>query len=92
MCNARRLTRSETCNMTSGKIKLLSAALGVAGLIATPALASAAHKAKAKSPDAYAAQTQQEREMVGWEGQPLGNDPDPNIRFQLLRDQNIGGD
>jgi hypothetical protein len=34
--------------MTSGKIKLLSAALGVAGLIATPALASAAHKAKAK--------------------------------------------
>jgi hypothetical protein len=72
--------------MTSGKIKLLSTALGLAVLIATPAIAGAAHKARAKSPDAYASQTQQAHEMVGWEGQPLGTDPDPNIRFQL-RDQ-----
>ena len=76
--------------MTLG-IKLLSAAVGVAALIATPAIASTAHKAKAKSSDAYASQTQQTHEMFGWEGQPLGNDPDPNIRFQLLRDQNLGG-
>jgi hypothetical protein len=77
--------------MTSSKIKLLSAAIGAAALIATPAIASTAHKAKAKSSDAYASQTQQTHEMFGWEGQPLGNDPDPNIRFQLLRDQNLGG-
>ena len=78
--------------MTSGKITLLSAALGVAALIATPALASTAHKARAKSSNAYASQTQQTHEMFGWEGQPLGTDSDPNIRFQLLRDQNLGGD
>ena len=79
--------------MTSGKIKILSAALDVAVLIVTPAFASAAHKAKArvKSSDAYASQSQQTHEMFGWEGQPLGTDPDPNIRFQLLRDQNLGG-
>ena len=80
--------------MTSGKIKRLSAVLGVAALVATPALASTAHhKAKAKSYDAYASQPQlqQPHELYGWEGQLLGTDPDPNIRFQLQRDQNLGG-
>jgi len=76
--------------MASGGIKLLSGAVGAAALIATPMLA--AHKAKAKGSDAYASQIRQEREIVGWEGQTLGTDPDPNIRFQLLRDQDIGGD
>ena len=77
--------------MISGKLKLLSAALSVAALIATPALASKAHKARAKGSDAYASQPQQAHELYGWEGQLLGTDPDPNIRFQLQRDQNLGG-
>jgi hypothetical protein len=77
--------------MTSGKLNLFSAALSVAALIATPALASKAHKARVKSSDAYASQPQQAHELYGWEGQLLGTDPDPNIRFQLQRDQNLGG-
>ncbi|MGB9016741.1 MAG: hypothetical protein WCC77_03650 [Pseudolabrys sp.] len=79
--------------MTSGKLKLLSAALSVAALIATPALASTAHKARVKGSDVYASQPQpqQVHELYGWEGQLLGTDPDPNIRFQLQRDQNLGG-
>jgi hypothetical protein len=83
--------------MTSGKIKLFSTALGVAALMATPALASSAHKAKARvrGSEAYASQPQpqpqQAHELYGWEGQLLGTDPDPNIRFQLQRDQNLGG-
>ena len=81
--------------MTSGKLKLLSAALSVAALIATPALASTAHKARVKGSDADASkpqpQPQQAHELYGWEGQLLGTDPDPNIRFQLQRDQNLGG-
>ena len=93
--SARRPTRSERCIMTSGKLKLLSAALSVAALIATPALASTAHKARVKGSDAYASkpqpQPQQAHELYGWEGQLLGTDPDPNIRFQLQRDQNLGG-
>jgi hypothetical protein len=87
--------------MTSEKFRLLSTFVGVVALMATPALANSAHKAKplrpdaAMSADAYASQAQQPYEsktIVGWEGQALGTDPDPNIRFQLMRDQNLGGD
>jgi hypothetical protein len=76
--------------MTSGK--LLSAAVGVAILIATPAFATTVHKGKASH--AYASQTQQPHDantVFGWDGRVLGADPDPNIRFQLMRDQNWGG-
>ncbi len=79
--------------MTSNKVKLLSAIVAAAALMASPALAaSKTHKAKMTYSNAYAFQPQQAREMAGWEGQYLGTDPDPNIRFQLLRDQNLGGD
>ncbi|MGB6348679.1 MAG: hypothetical protein WBG10_01505 [Pseudolabrys sp.] len=79
--------------MISNKVKLLSAAVAAAALMASPALAaSKTHKAKVPYSNAYAFQPQQARELVGWEGQYLGTDPDPNIRFQLLRDQNLGGD
>jgi hypothetical protein len=27
--------------------------------------------------------------IYGWAGQYRGTDPDPNIRFQLMRDQNL---
>jgi hypothetical protein len=79
--------------MISNKVKLLSAVVAAAALMASPALAaSKTHKAKMTYSNAYAFQPQQARELVGWEGQYLGTDPDPNIRFQLLRDQNLGGD
>ena len=78
--------------MTSNKVKLLSAVVAAGALMASPALAaSKTHKAKAKYSNAYASQPQQAHELYGWEGQLLGTDPDPNIRFQLQRDQNLGG-
>jgi hypothetical protein len=69
--------------MISGKL---------AALIANPALASKAHKTKAKGSDAYASQPQQAHELYGWKGQLLGTDPDPTLpvaagpksRWQLI--------
>jgi heat shock protein HslJ len=76
--------------MNSNKVKLLSAVVAAAALMASPALA-ASKTHKAKYSNAHASQPQQAHELYGWEGQPLGTDPDPNIRFQLQRDQNLGG-
>ena len=72
--------------------KLVSVAVAMAALIATPALAAPTHKGKAAH--AYAAQPQPNgaTTVVGWDGRALGTDPDPNIRFQLMRDQSQGGD
>ena len=87
--------------MTSEKIKLLAATVGVAALVATPVFAATIHKGKAShsdaasNVDAYASQAQRPyggNTVYGWDGRVLGSDPDPNIRFQLLRDQNLGGD
>jgi hypothetical protein len=87
--------------MTSEKIKLLAATVGVAALVATPVFAATIHKGKAShsdaasNADAYASQAQRPyggNTVYGWDGRVLGADPDPNIRFQLLRDQNLGGD
>jgi len=73
---------------------LLSIVFSAAALVATPALA-ATHKSKAMhhyaSEPAYAPQNQRSPEVYSWDGRDLGTDPDPNIRFQLLRDQNWGG-
>jgi hypothetical protein len=73
---------------------LLSIVFSAAALTATPALA-ATHKSKAMhhyaSAPAYAPQNQRSPEVYSWDGRDLGTDPDPNIRFQLLRDQNWGG-
>jgi hypothetical protein len=83
--------------MSSSTIKLLSAAVSVAALIATPAFAATVHKGKAShhyaasGSDTYASQTQRPNEIYSWDGRDLGTDPDPNIRFQLMRDQNWGG-
>jgi hypothetical protein len=81
--------------MSTSTIKLLSAAVSVAALIATPSLAATGHKGKAshhyRSDSAYAPQTRRSPEVYSWDGRDLGTDPDPNIRFQLLRDQNWGG-
>ena len=83
--------------MISSTIKRLSAAVCVAVLITTPALAATVHKAKAShhyaasGSGAYASQIQRPNEIYSWDGRDLGTDPDPNIRFQLMRDQNWGG-
>jgi hypothetical protein len=73
---------------------LLPIVFSAAALTATPALA-ATHKSKAMhhyaSAPAYAPQNQRSPEVYSWDGRDLGTDPDPNIRFQLLRDQNWGG-
>jgi hypothetical protein len=78
--------------MISGKMKLLLVVVSAAALIATPALASKAHKRKAAAHDAYTTQSQRANDgkaIYGWAGQYRGWDPDPNIRFQLMRDQNL---
>jgi hypothetical protein len=81
-------------NTNTITIKLLSIVFSAAALMATPALA-ATHKSKGlhhyASESAYAPKTQRSPEVYSWDGRDLGTDPDPNIRFQLLRDQNWGG-
>jgi len=82
--------------MTTGK--LLSAAVAIAALIATPALAASTHKTKHsrsyRASHSYASEPQPDaaNEIHGWDGQLIGTDPDPNIRIQMLRDQSRGGD
>jgi hypothetical protein len=80
--------------MSTSIVKLLPIVFGAAALMATPALA-ATHKSKAThhyaSDSASAPQRQRSPEVYSWDGRDLGTDPDPNIRFQLLRDQNWGG-
>ena len=81
--------------MISSTIKLLSVAVSVAVLIATPALAATGHKGKASRHYAASgsyAQAQRPNEIYSWDGRNLGTDPDPNIRIQLMRDQSQGGD
>ena len=78
--------------MMSGKMKRLSAVVGAATLIATPALASKPNKKRASGPESHSSRIQPAYEgnaIYGWEGQYRGWDPDANIRFQLLRDQNL---
>jgi hypothetical protein len=82
--------------MSSSTMKILSIVVSVAALVTTPALAATVHKGKAthhyaSDPDSYASQSQRSPEVYSWDGRDLGTDPDPNIRFQLLRDQNWGG-
>jgi len=78
--------------MISGKMKLLSAVIGAAALIATPALASKPNKKKVSGRESHSSRIQPAYEsnaIYGWEGQYRGWDPDPNIRTQLMRDQNL---
>jgi len=80
--------------MLSAKLKLFSAAVGAAALIATPALASKAHKRKTPDPSAHASKTERAyggNAIYSW-GRYRGTDPDLNIRFQLMRDQNLPND
>jgi hypothetical protein len=81
--------------MICSKMKVLSAVVSAAALLATPALASKAHKRKAAARDAYTSQAQRAHDgkaIYSWDGRYLGWDPDPNIRFQIMRDQNMPHD
>ena len=74
--------------MISRNITLVSAIVGAAALLATPAFAATSKK-KVAAPKAHVSKTQRSPDGIySWDGRYLGTDPDPNIRFQLLRDQN----
>jgi Tfp pilus assembly protein PilE len=75
--------------MLSRNLTIVSAILGAAALVATPAFAAKSTKKKAAAPKASMSQTHRSADGVyAWDGRYLGADPDPNIRFQLMRDQN----
>ena len=81
--------------MMPRRTKLVLAAVATAALLTTPTFAATVHKAKksANAANAYASdRAYGASTVVGLEGTVLGTDPDPNIRFQLLRDQSLGGD
>jgi hypothetical protein len=63
------------------KSKMMLTLLGLAALVATPALAKPAHRAQVSS-GAYASVN----EPVVSDGRVIGTDPDPSIRFELQRD------
>ncbi len=75
--------------MIAGQIKVLSVAVGLAALIAAPAQAENVTKNKKKTPAPRVVTSQTQAPIYGWAGQYRGTDPDPNIRFQLMRDQNL---
>jgi hypothetical protein len=80
--------------MTSPFVKLLVAAVALAVLAATPADAKRKHRKHVKSAPQASAQIARHRYPGSFAPGPvysgnlyLGDDPDPFIRSQLLRDQ-----
>ena len=73
--------------MLALQTKVLVVAAGLAALIAAPVQAGNATRKKTPAPRGVTSQTQ--APIYGWAGQYRGTDPDPNIRFQLMRDQNL---
>jgi hypothetical protein len=75
--------------MLSRNKTIVTAIVGAAAVLATPALAAKDSKKKSAAPKAQISKTQRSPGGIyAWDGRYLGTDPDPNIRFQLLRDQN----
>lgn len=74
--------------MMAGNLKSLSVAIAVATLMAGAAQADKISKKKTPRPKAQTMQVEPPV-IYGWAGQYRGTDPDPNIRFQLMRDQNL---
>jgi predicted TIM-barrel enzyme len=68
------------------KMKKLLIAVAFAALVATPALAKT-HSTTARASDAYAFAAAPDAVIVN--GQVVGADPDPNIRFQIERDHGL---
>ncbi len=75
---------------------IIASALAVAAFSATPTFAATVHHARVSAsqayPEAYDANASADRDVtaagpaVYSNGQYAGWDPDPNIRFQLMRD------
>ncbi len=75
--------------MIPRNMTFVSAIIAAAALLATPAFAAKETKKKAAAAKAHATQTQRTPNGIySWDGRYLGADPDPNIRFQIMRDQN----
>jgi len=75
--------------MITRKMKLFSAAIAVAALIAAPALVRAVHKEGSPVYQAHArAQSQgyDVNPVVGPDGKLIGAAPDPSVRSQLQQD------
>jgi hypothetical protein len=65
--------------------KMMVTALGIAALIATPALAqNQTHRAHVSNP--YAAAAPVTAPVISSDGRMVGTDPDPSIRSELSRD------
>lgn len=81
--------------MMARKLTVISATVCALSLAASPALAAKVHKKKASHAQAQAAQKYKSFDpnaVYGWDGSYRGSDPDPNIRFQLMRDLNQPND
>jgi len=77
----------------SQKLKSLSVITGAAVLIATPAFAHAVHKRSRAATASYAYEAPYgPNVVVGFDGTILGADPDPRIRFELMREGGSQGD
>jgi hypothetical protein len=75
--------------MITRKMKLFSAAIAAAALIATPALARTGHKAVAPvnhGQDRTHDHAYDANPVVGPDGKLIGAAPDPSVRSQLQRD------
>lgn len=70
-------------------MKKLMTALALATLAASPAFAKATHKHVLSADTGYS--VRDPNAVVAY-GQIVGRDPDPNIRFQLMRDPGLLAD
>jgi len=73
--------------MMASRWSVFAMAVAAAALMAGPA--DAAKQSKKKPPPPKTESSQVQPPIYGWAGQYRGTDPDPNIRFQLMRDQNL---
>ena len=73
--------------MMASKSSALAVAIAVAALMVVPAEAGKQSKKKTMASKTDSLRIQQP--IYGWAGQYRGTDPDSNIRFQLMRDQNL---
>lgn len=81
------------------RMKKLMTAMALAMLAASPAFAATKHSHMSASPAAsgsYAAAdtdySAYDPDVVVDDGQIVGRDPDPNIRFQIMRDHGLLAD
>jgi hypothetical protein len=76
--------------MVSGKRKAAFGSCECSGLASHASTCQQSPQKKVSGHDVHASRTQPG--IYSWDGRYLGWDPDPNIRFQLMRDQNLPPD